>query len=422
LIMKFIYYTLSVAWKEIQVISKERAWLVILFLLPLMIGSFMGGANLVINRSQGDVIILDVGLVNLDGGTFGSEMVKAIRSIEQLNVTVFTDVATAKEPVAKGAAAAAIIIPADFSQKIDSYTPTSVEVIVDPAEPESASIVTGIVRQVASEFSIWGEVQWGVRTILNEGGILTAASPQEARAIEAQNLGVVMTRINEMRTNPVIAITIEDPSARQTGPSMGSFFAYLFPGLTVMFIFFIVAMSGGTLLAEREAGTLRRLLTAPIPRGAILAGKMIAYMLLACLQVVVVFAVAGLVFGTPLGKSPLGLVVLTLVVAFNAAAMGMLLAALAKTSKQADGIGVILAFVLAGLGGAMALTPTPLYRSGGFMGFIASLTPQNHAVEGFYRVMAENASLIQVIPQIGILLGMGIIFFGIALWRFKFDA
>jgi ABC-2 type transport system permease protein len=419
--MKSVYYTLSVAWKEIQVISKERAWLVILFLLPLMIGGFMGGGNLAMNRSQGDVILLDVGLVNLDAGTFGSEMTKVIQAIEQLQVTVYADVASAEQPVVKGTAAAAIIIPADFSQKIDGHTPTSVEVIVDPAELESANIVMGIVKQVVSEFSIWGEVQYGVRTILNEAGILTVASPQEARAIEAQNLGVVMTRINEMRTNPVIDVSVEDPTGVQTGGSMESFFAYLFPGLTVMFIYFIVAMSGQALLSERETGTLRRLLTAPLPRGTILVGKMLAYMLLACMQVVVVFAVAGLVFGTPLGKSPLGLVMLTLVVAFNAAALGMLVAALSKTAKQADGIGVILAFVLAGLGGAIAISPTPFYRTGGFIGTIASFTPQNHAVEGFYKLMAENATFIQVLPQIGILLGMGIIFYLIALWRFRFD-
>jgi ABC-2 type transport system permease protein len=348
-------------------------------------------------------------------------MVKAIQAIEQLQVTVYTDVAAGEEPVTKGTSAAAIIIPADFSQKIDGYIPTSIEVILDPAEPESANIVTGIVKQVVTEFSVWGEVQYGVRTILHEAGVLTVASPVQARAIEAQNLGVVMTRINEMRTNPVIAVSVEDLAGVKMGQTMESFFAYLFPGLTVMFIYFIVAMSGQALLSEREAGTLRRLLTAPIPRGAILAGKMLAYMLLACMQVVVVFAVAGLVFGTPLGKSPLGLIVLTLVVAFNAAALGMLVAALSKTAKQADGIGVILAFVLAGLGGAIALSPTPFYRSGGFIGIISSLTPQNHAVEGFYQLMAENARFIQVLPQIGILLGMGIIFFLVALWRFKFD-
>jgi linearmycin/streptolysin S transport system permease protein len=419
--MNSIYYILSVAWKEIQVISRERVWLVILFLLPLMIGGFMGGANLVMNRTQSDVVQLDVGLVNQDSGTFGTEMSKVIQSIDQLQVTVYTDIAEAEGQVARGQAAAAIIIPADFSQKIDGYTPTSVEVMVDPAEPESANIVTGIVKQVVAEFSIWGEVQHGVRTIMSEAGVLAAASPQEARAIEAQNLGVVMTRINEMRTNPVIAVSVEDVAGAQVQGDITIFFAYLFPGLTVMFIYFIVPMSSDSLLNERETGTLRRLLTATIPRGAILAGKILAYMLLACLQVVVVFVVAGLVFGTPLGKSPLGLVVLTLVVAFNATALGMLVAAVAKTAKQAANLGLILAFVLAGLGGAMAMSATPLYRTGGFISIISGLTPHAHAVEGYYRLMAENASFIQILPQVGIVLAMGIIFFAIALWRFRFD-
>jgi ABC-2 type transport system permease protein len=420
--MNSIYYTLSVAWKEIQVMSKERAWLVILFLLPLMIGSFMGGANLVMNRSQSDVIQLDVALVNHDSGTFGIEMAKALHSIEQLQVTDYNDVSEAEQQVAQGKSTAVIIIPADFSQKIDGYVPSTVKVIVDPAEPVGASIVTGIIKQVASEFAIWGEVQHGVRTIFDEAGVLANASTQQARAIEAQNLGVVMTRINEMRTNPVIAVSVEDQAGVESGATIETFFAYLFPGLTVMFIYFIVAMSSEAILSERENGTLRRLLTATIPRGAILAGKMLAYMLLACLQVVVVFTVAGIGFGTPLGKSPLGLVVLTLVVAFNAAALGMMVAALAKTAKQASSIGLVMAFILAGLGGALAMSPTPLYRSGGFMGAISSLTPHSHAVEGYYRIMAENAGFIQVLPQIGILLGMGVVFFLIALWRFRFDS
>ncbi len=419
--MKVIFYTLSVAWKEIQVIARERAWLVILFLLPLLIGSFMGGANLVMSQSGGSAILLDVGLVNQDSGGFGVEMAKAIKSIEQLQVTEYSLVAQAEAPVANGKAIGAIIIPADFSQKIDSYTPTSIGLILDPAEAEAAGIVSGIIKQVVGEFILWGEVQHGVRTIFSETGILAMASTEQARAIEAQNLGVVMTRINEMRTNPVIDINVQSPAAVKSSGGLQAFFAYLFPGLTVMFIYFIVPMSSDSLLNEREAGTLRRLLTAPIPKGAILAGKSLAFMLLACLQVVVVFAVAGLLFDTPLGKSPLGLVALTLVVAFNATALGSLVAAVAKTAKQADNIGLILAFVLAGLGGAMAMSTEPLYRSGGTMGIISSITPHAHAVEGYYRLMAENASFVQILPQLAILLGMGVVFILVALWRFRFD-
>jgi ABC-2 type transport system permease protein len=419
--MKTISVTLSVAWKEIQVISRERSWLVILFLLPLMIGGFFGGGNLAASKSGADVILLNISLVNLDSGTFGTEMSKAIQAIDQFEVSLYQDPAEAENQVAQGKVAAAVIIPADFSQKVDSYTPTQVQVVVDPAELESGNIVTGILNQVVAEFGLWGEVQYGVRTIMSEAGVLDIASPQEAQAIEAQNLGVVMTRINAMRNNPVIAVSVENATGTDSGMNVHLFFAYMFPGLTVMFIYFIVAMSASGLLAEREAGTLRRLLSAPIPRGAILAGKTLAYMLLACLQVVVMFVVAGLIFGTPLGRSPLGLVVMTLVLAFNATALGMMVASISKTSKQADSIGVILAFVLAGLGGALAIGPTPFYRQGGLIGYISSLTPQNHGVEGYYRLMAENASFTQVLPQVGILLGMGILFFVIALWRFRFD-
>lgn len=419
--MEFINYTLSVAWKEIQVISKERVSLMILFILPLMMGAFMGGGNLVVSRSSADIIQLEVGLVNLDNGSLGKEMTKVIQSIEQLLVTNYQGVPEAQQQVAKGNLTATIIIPADFSQNINAYTPTTIEVMVDPAELESAGIVTGIVEKVAREFSIWGEVQYGVRTILNEAGVLQQASDQEARAIEAQSMGVIMTRINEMRTSPAIALKIENLVGEQTGPSIETYLAYLFAGFTVYFIFFIVGMSAKGLLNERETGALRRLLTAPIPRGSILAGKILAYMFLACMQVVVIFTVASLVFHAPLGHSVLGLVVMTLAVAFSATAFGMMVAALSKTSKQADGIGTILGFVLGSLSGAIAFSRTPFYRSGGLISTFAKLTPQNHGVEGFYQLMAEDATFIQILPQAGILLAMGLVFFLIALWRFKFD-
>jgi len=424
--MKAIYYTLSVAGKEIQVILKDRGWLVILFLLPLLIGGFMGGMNMVTNASSSAAngqagILLKVGLVNLDPGSFGTEISKALQDIDQLQVQVFSDVEPAVATVAQGDLASAILIPADFSEKINSYSPTQIEVMVDPAQPESASIVAGIVNQVVSEVNIWGEVQYGVRSLLQESGLLAQAGPQEQRAIEAQNLGVIMTRINEMRSNPAILVVSEDLQGAKVQGGIELFIAYLFAGLTVMFIFFIVAMCSTSLLGEREAGTIRRLLSAPVPRGAIIAGKTLAFMLLGCLQVVVMFGVANLLLKAPLGSSPLALVVLTLVVTFTAAAMGMMVAALAKSASQAGSVSLILAFVLAGLGGALVTTKEPLSRTSGFVGTLAKLTPHAYAVEGYYRVMAENQSFLQILPEIGILLAFGLVFFLVAVWRFRYD-
>jgi len=424
--MKAIYYTLAVAWKEIQLILKDRGWLVMLILLPLLIAGFIGGMNLAVNSSTSEDggqggILLKVGLVNLDPGGFGTEVSKAIQDIDQFQVQVYSSADQAVEQVSQGEITSAILIPADFSEKINAYSPTEIEVMVDPAQPESASIVAGIMNQVVSEVGLWGEVQYGVRSIFEESGLLAQAGPEEQRAIEAQNLGVIMTRINDMRRNPAILVVSEDLQGAKIQGGIELFIAYQFAGLTVMFIFFIVAMCSTSLLGEREAGTIRRLLSAPVPRGAIIAGKTLAFMLLGCVQVIIMFSVANLLLGAPLGHAPLALVVMTLVVTFTATAMGMLVAALAKSASQAGSIGLILAFVLAGLGGALPTGKEPISRAGGFIGVISKLTPHAHAVEGYYRVMAESGTFSQILPEIGIILAFGIIFFLIAIWRFRFE-
>jgi ABC-2 type transport system permease protein len=229
-----------------------------------------------------------------------------------------------------------------------------------------------------------------------------------------------MTTLDEMRRTPVIAVVNEDLEGAPVEGWIPIFFAMMFPGLTVMFIFFGVGWLAPNLLKERETGTLRRLLAAPIPRGTIIAGKMLAFMLLACMQVVVLFSVASIFYNMPLGRSPVALVALTLVVAFVSTALGVMVAALAKSSSQADSVGMLLGFVLGGLSGCIG-AKAPATRSGGFIGLISNLTPHGHALDAYYRILAENGALVDILPCMGILLGMGIVFFLIAVWRFRFE-
>jgi ABC-2 type transport system permease protein len=419
--MKSINDILAVAGKELRLLFADRGLLAILLLLPILLGSLFAGLNLMLVTEEGDPnILLDVILVNQDSGTFGSEISKSIQAIDQLNVRINNTVEAAEQQVSEGKVAAAIIIPTDFSQKIDSYTPTEIEVIVDPAQAETASIVAGIMNQVAGEVTIWGEIQYGIRTIMGESDLINQASPEELRGIEAQNLGVIMTQLNELRRNPAISVVSEDLEGVQVQGGIELFITFLFPAFTVMFIFFIVGAESSSLLQEREAGTLRRLLAAPIPRWTVVAGKMLAYGLLVCLQVTILFTLGYLAFDINLGSDPLALVVITILVAFVAVSMGMVVAAFAKTSKQADNVGMILAFVFAGIGGAFPTWP-PMFRSEGLIGTLSKFTPHAHALEGYYSVMAENANLNQILPQLGILLVMGLVFFLIAIWRFRFE-
>jgi len=68
------------------------------------------------------------------------------------------------------------------------------------------------------------------------------------------------------------------------------------------------------------------------------------------------------------------------------------------------------------MGTRSLLTWTP-----GFAGTLARLTPQGNALTAYYSVMVENATLVQVLPEVGILLAMCVAFYAVAVWRFKFE-
>jgi ABC-2 type transport system permease protein len=99
--------------------------------------------------------------------------------------------------------------------------------------------------------------------------------------------------------------------------------------------------------------------------------------------------------------------------------LGLLLASVTKTGKQAGAFGILLGFVLAGLGGTLIMYR--VYEAEGFLGIIGRLTPNAHAVEGYYRIIIDGSGVASVWPQALILLGFALIFFLAAMWLFKFE-
>jgi hypothetical protein len=71
-----------------------------------------------------------------------------------------------------------------------------------------------------------------------------------------------MTTPNEMRQNPLIGVTSENQQRVKVGGGWERYFALLLPGFAVMLVFFVAGMLATSLLVEREAGTLRRLMAA----------------------------------------------------------------------------------------------------------------------------------------------------------------
>jgi ABC-2 type transport system permease protein len=96
-------------------------------------------------------------------------------------------------------------------------------------------------------------------------------------------------------------------------------------------------------------------------------------------------------------------------------------AALFRSRQQADSVSMVLSFVLAGLGGSIQVGIRPIYRYKGFLGTLSRLTPHANALEGFRRLMIEGQGLVNVLPQVGFLVGLSAICFLVAVWRFRYN-
>lgn len=412
---------LSVAWKDLQVIFKDRGFLVVVIFLPAAFSVFFGTVNQKAMDNSKQPITLPLALVNQDEGPYGEQISRILGEIENFKITQLDTLESAEAEVRSSKVMAAILIPPGLSQSVDAYQPANIEVLLDPTQESYAQIIPGILKDVVSPVVLVGELSYGIRTLLADYPPYQQADEATRRGFEAQSLAVNLAQVQKQQAEPWVKVQAKDSEGNDLLLVPDNLFTMIVPMFTVMFVFFIVGTMAGDLLKERQEGTLRRLMTAPMPRWTIIAGKMLAYVVLVFAQVILIFGGANLIFDMPMGNSILGLFLITLAMGLAATGLGMLIAAISKTDRQADTVGTLLGFVLAGLGGCYAFGVVPLYKGGGTMEMISKFVPHAHALLGYDALLIQAKGLVDVLPEVGILLGFALAFMLVAVWRFKYE-
>jgi ABC-2 type transport system permease protein len=416
--MKTLRSSLAVAWKDLQIILRDRGLLTIILLLPLVVGTMLSLLyTSMYEKSTGEQALkIQVYLVNLDQGAFGEKVAQAIRSIDTLVVEQLDGEAgrlQADQAVADSEKTALILIPADFSQKIDAYEQAEVQVVVDPTQGELGKIVLGLMNYAVAPASIEGNIRYGIKSLSSQSEVVQNFNAEQKAGFEMQSLGAIMTQLQQFMVTPVIAVNTTGQAEEVATPSI-NFFSLMMPGFTVMMAFFLTGAIGMRLFIEKDQGTMRRLLISPMTRGSLIGGVMLAYGIFIILQVTLLFGISAGIFGMDLGDSFLGLALVTLALAVCVTSFGILLAAMARTGKQADSLGTLLGFIMGGLGGCIIFTVPPMYLWGGVIGTLSRLTPQSWALEGYYKLTVEGANAAAILPQVGVLLIYALVFFLIA--------
>jgi ABC-2 type transport system permease protein len=195
------------------------------------------------------------------------------------------------------------------------------------------------------------------------------------------------------------------------------------PGFTILFVFLTAQATASSIHREKREGSFRRLMAAPISKGAMLAGKMMPNFFTGLIQMAVIFAVS--IFLLPLlgldrltlGRDPLALVLVSVLLALCSTSLGILIAALARTQGQIGGLSALVLYTMAAVGGCLF----PPFLLGGLIDVVGKGVPHYWAIQAYQDLIVRGRGLADITTELLVLLGFTLAFFTIGLWRFEFD-
>ncbi|TDB38126.1 MAG: ABC transporter permease [Actinobacteria bacterium] len=388
---------LALAWLNALQLLRNPSEVVGVLVLPLALTMLFGSAF-----SGGGETSMRVLLVDEDATAYSAQVGRLLDAEESFETSAVTR-AQAEDLIAKGKASVAVLVPEGFQAGLRGDG-AQIEVLRDPASEDSFAVVS-VVQGVAMRMSGDAEAANVVVGAMPPGSVSFDAIYEAADAKWEPQPPVYA------RGETVIASEVRGDSVLAEGATLSSI------GFTVWFILFMTFGSAGGILEEREQGTLRRMLVAPIARGTIVSGKIAGIVLAASAQALVLVGVGALAFGVPWGRDPLAVLAVLGSYVLAGTGLAVLVSALVRTRDQLSGLSPLISTGLAMLGGCL----WPIEIVAPFMQTVAKFTPTGWAVMGLTDVVARNQGMqAAVVPSLVLLAFAGAsLYLGARLLRFE---
>jgi ABC-2 type transport system permease protein len=373
-----IMHSLRLGVKDLLVFGRDRMMLISFVIMPifmmLMVGFIFPSQNVLKNVS--------LGVVNLDEGSMGDQIVLALQQMNRsqdermFSITYLHSKGAATDQIRYQTISGALIIPADFSAEISAGEQASVILITDQSNPQVSAGITGAIDGLMSSL---------------------------ANQLASQNVAALLPNI----PNPqqlIVPFTVQTEGIVAGKPN---YFEFMAPGIMAMTIM-MAAMTGlaGSISRERELGTLDGIISAPISRLSIILGKSLAQVVRGLLQALLTLILAVVLFGVVVHGSYGLLALLLLLTVFSFIGIGIMVSALASQQETAMTIMMTLTFPMLFLSGALF----PVQQMPVVMQWISKGLPLTYAVEALRKCVVLGTGISGMMTEIWVMLGFGVVF------------
>ena len=387
----------DITLKDLMQILRDRKTFLFLLIMPigftLLFGLAFGGSGKATDAR------LPVGYLDRDGGALSADLksLLATSTVIRLNETPGRSEADLEALVTSGKLATALVIPAGYSQSVRDGSPLKLGFYADPSKTSTLT--------VESELLVVSNRLGSAVRIANVAVKMTndpaAFDPALAAALTAWQ-------------NPPIQFSVTSGISSKPQNQNIMSLAHSSPGMMIQFALAGLLTCASVIVNERKTRSLLRLLTTATSRFQILFGHYLAIFTMIFIQFLIL-----ILFGQFLHvdylRLPFATMLVAVVTAVCIAALGLLIGVMAKSEEQAVIFSLIPMFILSGLGGAWV----PLEYTGSTFQAIGHVSPVAWAMDGFKNIVARGLGFNSVLLPAAALLGYALLFFGLALWRFR---
>jgi ABC-2 type transport system permease protein len=379
---------LTIAAVNVRRLLRDRTSLFFIFVLPIVLIVVLGTA-------YGGRVAPRMGIVAIDSGALGTELVDAIRGGSvKLELKQPATIEELRARVEDGTLEIGVIVPPGYDATLRSGGAAEVVVLGQQQSAVSAlreAVDTAIARQAATIAA--------ARLAASRQGIPFDQALASARSIQDGMAGVTVA-VEQIGEGIFPATT----GAFQPGAQ----------SQLVLFMFLTSMTAATQLILTRQFGVSRRMLAAPVRVGTILVGETMGRFGVAMLQGLFIVLLSAIAFGVGWGD-PLAAGAIVVLFALVGTGAAMVVGVFSNNPDQAGALGVMAGMLLGALGGAMVpleIFPEPAHT-------IAYLTPQAWAIQGLREVALRNGTIGDVLAELGVLLLYGVALMALGTWQFR---
>ena len=360
----------AVTFKELKELSRDRITFGMVVMVPLVQLVLFGYA---INT---DVRQVPTALVDLSNTSHSRAVALAVEASQVAQFVVqLHSVAEAEAAITRGEVRAALILPRDFVQRLDTY---------NLAQQTSAYQVRVLDRQRPVG-------QW----LVDASDTMVAAAIKSLRTMPLEE---VTGRLSQQQPSPGFEMVLYFNPEQRTAVN-------IVPGLlAVILTMTMILFTAVAIVREREQGNIEFLITTPIHPVELMLGKILPYIFVGLLQTTIILTLGHWIFAVPVNGGLLQLLVVVLLFIFASLTLGLLISTVAKTQLQAMQLTVFILLPSILLSGFMF----PYEAMPEVAQWIAEILPATHFMRAVRGVVLRAADLNDLVPDLVWLAGFSV--------------